>query len=72
NFAHSESLYVPQVFWEYSRKNILVTEQVYGIPISDIKSLNTKQVDLKKLAERGVEIFFTQVFRDCFFHADMH
>jgi len=72
NFSGSESLYVPQVFWEYSRKNILVTEQIYGIPISDIKALKAKNVDLKRLAERGVEIFFTQVFRDCFFHADMH
>ncbi|MGE3318389.1 MAG: ubiquinone biosynthesis regulatory protein kinase UbiB [Candidatus Berkiella sp.] len=72
NFSGSESLYVPQVFWEYSRRNILVTEQIYGIPISDIKALKAKNVDLKRLAERGVEIFFTQVFRDCFFHADMH
>lgn len=72
NFSGSDSLYVPQVYWEYSRKNILVTEQIYGVPISDIKALNAKNVDLKCLAERGVEIFFTQVFRDCFFHADMH
>lgn len=72
NFSNSSSLYIPQVYWEYSRKNILITEQVYGISISDIQALKAKNVDLKRLAERGVEIFFTQVFRDCFFHADMH
>lgn len=72
NFTDSESLYVPQINWQHTRKNVLVMEQVYGIPISDIKTLKEHNTDLKKLAERGVEIFFTQVFRDCFFHADMH
>lgn len=72
NFANSTHLYVPQVYWEYSRSNLLVTERVYGTPISDIATLKAKKTNLKRLAERGVEIFFTQVFRDCFFHADMH
>ncbi|MFI4938560.1 MAG: ubiquinone biosynthesis regulatory protein kinase UbiB [Candidatus Berkiellales bacterium] len=72
NFANSESLYVPEVYWEYSRNNVLVMEQIYGTHILDIKSLVAKNTNLKLLAERGVEIFFTQVFRDCFFHADMH
>lgn len=72
NFAHTHNLMVPQVYWQYSRKDVLVIERVHGIPISDIKALNAKNTNLKKLAERGVEIFFTQVFRDCFFHADMH
>ncbi len=72
NFNNAESLYVPQIYWHLSRKNILVIERVRGIPISDLQTLKAKNTDLKKLAERGVEIFFTQVFRDCFFHADMH
>ena len=72
NFKDSESLYVPEVYWEWTRTNVLVLEQIHGIPISDIQTLKEKNVDLKCLAERGVEIFFTQVFRDCFFHADMH
>lgn len=72
NFLHSHLLYIPEVYWTYCRENVLVTERINGIPISDIKTLKELNFDLKKLAERGVEIFFTQVFRDCFFHADMH
>ncbi|KTC68815.1 ubiquinone biosynthesis AarF [Legionella birminghamensis] len=72
NFQHSPLLYIPEVFWDYTRENIMVMERIRGIPVADIASLNAYQVDIKKLAERGVEIFFTQVFRDCFFHADMH
>ncbi len=72
NFTHADTLYVPQVYWPQCRKNILVIERVHGVPISDIKTLKAHNTDLKRLAERGVEIFFTQVFRDCFFHADMH
>lgn len=72
NFQHSPLLYVPEVYWDYVRENILVIERIYGIPIMDIAGLKAHRVDLKKLAERGLEIFFTQVFRDCFFHADMH
>lgn len=72
NFQDSPLLYIPEVFWDYTRENIMVMERIYGIPISDIASLKKQGVNIKKLAERGVEIFFTQVFRDCFFHADMH
>ncbi len=72
NFHHSPELYVPEVYWPYIKKNVLVMEQIHGIPISNLDELNRAGVNLKKLAERGVEIFFTQVFRDCFFHADMH
>lgn len=72
NFANTDSLYVPEIHWEHTRSNVLVMEQVHGIPVSDINALRAHGVDLKRLAETGVEIFFTQVFRDCFFHADMH
>ncbi|MFI4918052.1 MAG: ubiquinone biosynthesis regulatory protein kinase UbiB [Legionellales bacterium] len=72
NFQDSPSLYVPKIYWDYARKNILVMERIHGIPVSDITRLREHGVNIKKLAERGVEIFFTQVFRDCFFHADMH
>lgn len=72
NFLHSHLLYIPEVSWDYTREHILVIERIDGIPISDIATLKQAGIDLKLLAERGVEIFFTQVFRDCFFHADMH
>ena len=72
NFAGSDSLYVPDVYWPYSRDNVMVMERIHGIPIYDVERLKEKKVDLKKLAQRGVEIFFTQVFRDSFFHGDMH
>lgn len=72
NFLHSELLYVPEVYWDYARTNVIVLERIHGIPVSNINVLKQQGVDLKKLAERGVEIFFTQVFRDSFFHADMH
>jgi len=72
NFEGSESLYIPEVYWEYTRKKMMVMERIYGIPVGDIALLQAHHADFKKLAERGVEIFFTQVFRDNFFHADMH
>jgi ubiquinone biosynthesis protein len=72
NFEHSTKLYVPKVYWEYSRSNMLVMERIYGTPVADIAALNARNVNLKKLAETGVEIFFTQVFNHSFFHADMH
>ena len=65
-------LYVPDIYSDYSAKNILVMERIYGIGVSEIDTLNTLGTDMKLLAERGVEVFFTQVFRDSFFHADMH
>jgi ubiquinone biosynthesis protein len=72
NFAHSSFLYVPEIHWTYSMSNILVMERIHGIPIYNIHALKAAGYNMKKIAERGVEIFFTQVFRDSFFHADMH
>ena len=72
NFEHSELLYVPEVYWDYTSRNVMTMERVYGIQISDREELLRHGVDLKCLAERGVEIFFTQVFHHNFFHADMH
>ncbi|WP_106479101.1 ubiquinone biosynthesis regulatory protein kinase UbiB [Phytohalomonas tamaricis] len=72
NFKNSPLLYVPTIYWPLTRKRVMVQERISGIPVADIESLVEHGVDLKKLAERGVEIFFTQVFRDNFFHADMH
>ncbi len=72
NFQHSPLLYVPEIHWPYLRDNLLVMERIYGIPISDLPQLQAAGIHIKRLAERGLEIFFTQVFRDCFFHADMH
>lgn len=72
NFDNSDLLYVPEVHWDYCRKNVMVMERIYGTPIGDIDTLNARNTNMKVLAERGVEIFFRQVFRDSFFHADMH
>ncbi|BFM49651.1 ubiquinone biosynthesis regulatory protein kinase UbiB [Marinomonas sp. THO17] len=72
NFTDSELLYVPQVYWDYCHRNVMVMERISGIPVADIAALNKAKVDMKCLAERGVEIFFTQVFSHSFFHADMH
>ncbi|NOT85820.1 MAG: ubiquinone biosynthesis regulatory protein kinase UbiB, partial [Methylococcaceae bacterium] len=72
NFEGSDSLYVPEVHWELTRRNVMVMERIYGIPVGEIERLRAEGADFKLLAERGVEIFFTQVFRDNFFHADMH
>jgi len=72
NFENSPLLYVPQIHWEWCRPKVLVMERIYGVPVTDLAALADQGTDFKKLAERGVEIFFTQVFRDSFFHADMH
>ena len=72
NFEDSNDLYIPQIYSQYCSKNLLVMERIYGIPVSDIDALRKQGSDLEKLAERGVRVFFTQVFRDSFFHADMH
>ena len=72
NFEDSKLVYVPQVYWDYSCRNVFTMERIHGIPVTDMDTLRAKNVDLKLLAERGVEIFFTQVLRDSFFHADMH
>lgn len=72
NFEGSEMLYVPEIFWDFCRPKVLVQERIYGIPISDMKGLLAAGTNIQRLAENGVEIFFTQVFRHNFFHADMH
>jgi len=72
NFENSELLYIPEVYWELTREKVMVQERIYGIPISDVNALKAANTDMQELAHRGVEIFFTQVFRDSFFHADMH
>jgi len=72
NFHHSDLLYIPEIYWSFSRANILVMERIEGISIYNIAMLKASGINMKKLAERGIEIFFTQVFRDSFFHADMH
>ena len=72
NFSGSDKLYVPDVYWDYCRPEVLVQERIYGIPISDMDALREAGANIQVLAENGVEIFFTQVFRHNFFHADMH
>ena len=72
NFKDSPLLYVPEIYWDYVRDKVLVMERIHGIPVSNIPELLEYGVNLKKLAARGFEIFFLQVFRDGFFHADMH
>src|SRR5262245_19247526 len=72
NFAGSDLLHVPQVHWDYCRQNVLTLERIFGIQIDDLVALRAAGTDIRRLAENGVEIFFTQVFRHNFFHADMH
>ena len=72
NFADSDKLYIPEVCWDLTHKNVMVMERISGIAVNDIESLKAAGVDLKWLAEAGIEIFFTEVLRDSFFHADMH
>jgi ubiquinone biosynthesis protein len=72
NFAGSDLLHVPEVYWDHCRVDVLVTERIHGIVISDMERLRALGTDFRKLAENGVRIFFTQVFRHNFFHADMH
>ncbi len=72
NFEGSEELYVPEVMPDFSSESLMVSERIYGIQVSDIPTLEANGTNMKLLAERGVSVFFTQVFRDSFFHADMH
>ena len=72
NFDGSELLYVPEVHWDFCRPTVLTMERIFGIQVDDIDALRTAGTDIQRLAENGVEIFFTQVFRHNFFHADMH
>ncbi len=72
NFKNSKLLYIPEVHWEYVRTNVLVIERIYGIPIREVDEMKRIGMDMKKLAENAVEIFYTQLFQHNFFHADMH
>lgn len=72
NFAESPELYVPRIHWDYVSRNTMVMEKIDGIPVTDMEQLANYNINLKNLAETGVNIFFTQVFEHNFFHADMH
>ena len=72
NFVGSRLLYVPEVYWDYTRSNVMVMERVHGVLINDIAELQRRGANIQRIAENGVEIFFTQAFRHNFFHADMH
>lgn len=72
NFEGSDVLYIPEVYWDFTRRDVMVMERISGTPINDIESLRRHHINFQVLAERGVEIFFTQVFKHNFFHADMH
>jgi len=72
NWLYSGKLYVPKVYWDYTHQNVMVMERIYGITGANIPAMQDSNVNMKKLAHLGVEIFFTQVFDDNFFHADMH
>jgi len=72
NFNNSDIMYVPRIYWPYTSSKVLVMERIHGVRVSDVDILKAANTNLKKLAEDGVNIFFTQVLRDSFFHADMH
>ena len=72
NFEDSDDLYVPEIHWELTKEQVLVMERIHGVPISDVEALRNAGVDMEKLAKTGIRVFYTQVFRDNLFHADMH
>ncbi len=72
NFAHSKDLYIPKIYWDFCKEKVMVQERIYGISIKDFDGLRAAGINFEKLAEKGIRIFYTQVFRDNFFHADMH
>ncbi|SNC59061.1 ubiquinone biosynthesis regulatory protein kinase UbiB [Sodalis endosymbiont of Henestaris halophilus] len=72
NFKGSQMLYIPEVYTDYCRETIMVMERIYGVPVNDVAALENQGTNMQLLAERGVQVFFTQVFRDNFFHGDMH
>src|SRR5258705_4497461 len=72
NFADGRLLIVPEVYWDWCNRDVMVMQRIDGIPVDDVEGLKRHGIDIPKLARDGVEIFFTQVFRDGFFHADMH
>ena len=72
NFEGSPLLLVPEVYWDYCAEDVMVMQRMHGTPVNQVAALREQGVDIKRLARAGVEIFFMQVFRDAFFHADMH
>jgi ubiquinone biosynthesis protein len=72
NFANSKLLLVPEIYWDWCTDEVMVMERMYGLPVNRVGALREAGIDLPVLAANGVEIFYTQVFRDGFFHADMH
>ena len=72
NFVESSLLLIPEMYWDYCTADVMVMERMYGLPVSQVGALREAGIDIPKLAANGVEIFYTQVFRDGFFHADMH
>ena len=72
NFENSPLLLVPEIYWDYCSTEVMVMQRMHGTPISQVAQLRGQGIDIKQLSRAGVEIFFTQVFRDGFFHADMH
>lgn len=72
NFADGKLLYVPEVYFDFTHREVMVMERIDAIPVNDIAQIRAHNIDIKRLAVDGVTIFFTQVFRDGFFHADMH
>lgn len=72
NFEHSKELYIPEIYWDYTRRNVMVMERIHGVSMAGIEQMKSSGVNMQRLSELGVEIFFTQVFTHNFFHADMH
>jgi ubiquinone biosynthesis protein len=72
NFLHSTLLLIPEVYWDWCTSEVMVMQRMSGVPISQVERLREEGIDIPRLARAGVEIFFTQVFRDGYFHADMH
>jgi len=72
NFPNSKDIYIPQVYWDFCKEKVMVQERIHGISIKDFEGLKNAQINFERLAQKGIKIFYTQVFRDNFFHADMH
>ena len=72
NFLDSEDLYIPEIYWQYCKEKVMVMERIYAIPIGKFEQLKAAKINMQVLAEKGLRLFYTQVFRDNFFHADMH
>lgn len=72
HFATSNELYVPKIYWDYTCSSVLVMERIYGIPVHDVPRIKQAGINTQQLAQRIIELFFTQIFRDSYFHADPH